>query len=78
MAWVYSALQMKIPPDENDPAKMQEFAQRLNELEATLRHEDTLMDANRLRSKLERAITRRLLAFVRKTLEWLETQKRVG
>jgi hypothetical protein len=69
---------MKISPDANDPAKMQEFTQRLNELEVTLRHEDTLIDAHKLRSRLERAITRRLLAFTRKTLQWLETKKGVG
>jgi len=46
---------MKITPNANDPAQLQEFTQKLNEMEETLRHEDTLMDANKLRSKLDRA-----------------------
>jgi hypothetical protein len=70
---------MKIPPDANDPAKMQEFTQRLNELEVTLRQADTaLMGANTLRAKVTRAATRLYMALVRKVLEWLATQKPAG
>lgn len=74
----YDLCEMNIPPNANDPAKIQEFTQKLNELEDTLRHEDTLMDANKLGSKLARAATRRLIALARKTLEWLAKQKPVG